>query len=428
MYTPSLYAAFLAALTFDSVSAHMEMSWPPPLRSKKNPFAGSDIDYSMTSPLSASGSDYPCKGTLGLLGTAAAAPVASWQAGQTYNLTIEGGANHNGGSCQASLSFDGGKTFKVVKSYVGGCPPAGTSTYDFTLPDDTPAADDALFAWTWFNQVGNREMYMNCAVVSTKAGGSAKRQATSFNSRPDILVANVGNGCSTTEGSDVEFPNPGASIATANSKTAPPVGSCGSAAGGGGGGGGDAGASPDQGNTPNPGDGAPPASSPSKTGANPVPTTPATEPGQPGSGPVTTSTTLPGGVFIPQPSPEAPKETVVTPPVETGNAPPPAKPTTLATVTTTAGTGGAPKPTSTPGSGTGNGSNAGVQKPGVACANEGQWNCVGGSQFQRCASGLWSVLMQMAPGTSCETGISEALVMFRSGSRIRRFVSPRYLA
>ncbi|CRK32497.1 hypothetical protein BN1708_016119, partial [Verticillium longisporum] len=112
---------------------------------------------------------------------------ASWQAGQTYNLTIEGGANHNGGSCQASLSFDGGKTFKVVKSYVGGCPPAGTSTYDFTLPDDTPAADDALFAWTWFNQVGNREMYMNCAVVSTKAGGSAKRQATSFNSRPDIL-------------------------------------------------------------------------------------------------------------------------------------------------------------------------------------------------------------------------------------------------
>ncbi|KAM0276930.1 hypothetical protein ACHAQH_006261 [Verticillium albo-atrum] len=441
MYTPSLYAAFLAVLTLDSVSAHMEMSWPPPLRSKKNPFAGSDIDYSMTTPLSASGSDYPCKGTLGLLGTEAASPVANWQAGQTYNLTIEGGANHNGGSCQASLSFDGGKTFKVIQSYVGGCPPPGTSTYDFTLPDDTPAADDALFAWTWFNQVGNREMYMNCAVVSTKTGGRAKRQATSFNSRPDILVANVGNGCSTTEGSDVEFPSPGSSVTTVNTKTAPPVGSCGS----GGGSGGDTGTSPDQGDTPTPGDSATPESPSSETVAEPVPTVPVAEPEQPGSDPVTTSNTLyvfpslslptesltsdsPGGVFIPHPSAEAPAETDdVTPPVETDFVPPPAEPTTMATVTTPAGTGTAPQPTPPPGSGAGNGSEAGVQKPGLACSSEGQWNCIGGTQFQRCASGAWSQLIQMARGTSCEAGISDALVMFKKRGGARRFVSHRHL-
>ncbi|EEY15391.1 conserved hypothetical protein [Verticillium alfalfae VaMs.102] len=379
MYTPSLYAAFLAALTFDSVSAHMEMSWPPPLRSKKNPFAGSDIDYSMTTPLSASGSDYPCKGTLGLLGTAAAAPVASWQAGQTYNLTIEGGANHNGGSCQGLLSF---RRWQDVQG-----------RQELCRRLNLPTAPQLM---THFVPTTLRLPSTRCS-----PGPGSTRLATR------------------------DFPNPGASVAKANSKTAPPVGSCGSAAGGGGGG--DTGASPDQGNAPNPGDGAPPASSPSKTSANPVPTTPATAPEQPGSGPVTTSTTLPGGVFIPQPSPEAPEETVITPPAETGTAPPPAKPTTLATVTTTAGTGSAPKPTSTPGSGAGNGTNAGVQKPGVACANEGQWNCVGGSQFQRCASGLWSVLMQMAPGTSCETSISEALVMIRTSSRVRRFVSPRYL-
>ncbi|KAM0322959.1 hypothetical protein ACHAQA_009058 [Verticillium albo-atrum] len=413
MQTSWLSAALVAILTLDTVSAHMEMSWPPPLRSKNNPFAGSDIDYSYTAPLSASGSDFPCKGTLNLLGTKAATPVASWQAGQTYNLTIQGGANHNGGSCQAALSFDGGKTFKVVQSYVGGCPPSGTSTYDFTLPDDTPAADDAIFAWTWFNNVGNREMYMNCAVVSTAAGGKAKRQAASFNSRPDILVANVGNGCSTTEGSDVEFPSPGPNVASESTKTAPPVGSCGGA---GGNSGGDTGATPDQGNSPDPA----PESPASETVSEPVPTVPAVEPEQPVSDPVTTSATLPGGVFIPQPSAE--------PPAQTDAAPPPAEPTTLATVTTPAGTGTSPQPTSLPDAGTGNGDAAGVQKPGLACTSEGQWNCVGGTQFQRCASGAWSQLIQMAAGTSCETGISDNLVMFRKRGGARRFRSSRNMA
>lgn len=142
-------------------AAHMAITYPPPLRSKENPFSGQNIDYSITSPLSASGSDFPCKGTLNLLGTAAASPVATWQAGQQYNMTIAGGANHNGGSCQASLSFDSGKTFTVIHSYIGNCPVAGTSSLTFTLPADTPSAKDALFAWTWFNNVGNRELYVH---------------------------------------------------------------------------------------------------------------------------------------------------------------------------------------------------------------------------------------------------------------------------
>lgn len=146
-----------AALLASQTSAHMAMTYPPPLRSKQNPFS-TDIDYSITSPLSASGSDFPCKGTLNLLGTAQAKPVAIWQAGQQYNMTIAGGANHNGGSCQAALSYDSGKTFTVIHSYVGNCPPAGTSSFNFKLPADAPSAQDALFAWTWFNNVGNREL------------------------------------------------------------------------------------------------------------------------------------------------------------------------------------------------------------------------------------------------------------------------------
>lgn len=155
-------AALITSLVLlaSQVSAHMAITYPPPLRSKENRFSGYDIDYSITSPLSASGSDFPCKGTLNLLGSDKASPVATWQAGQTYNMTIAGGANHNGGSCQAALSFDSGKTFTVIHSYIGACPVAGTSSLKFTLPADTPSAQDAIFAWTWFNNVGNRELYV----------------------------------------------------------------------------------------------------------------------------------------------------------------------------------------------------------------------------------------------------------------------------
>lgn len=389
------------------VSAHMEMSDPPPLRSKHNPFAGQDIDYSMTSPLSASGSDFPCKGSLSLLGTDAASPVASWEAGQSYSLSIEGGANHNGGSCQASLSYDGGETFNVIHSYVGGCPPAGTSSYDFTIPDDAPSADDAIFAWTWFNNVGNREMYMNCAIVSIEGSSTS---TSSFSSRPEILVANVGNGCSTTEGSDVEFPNPGPSVSSEGSGTAPPSGSCG---GGGSDGGNDSGndGGNDNGDGSNPGipdsgepnPGVPPQQPPTPIQPEPVP-----EPEEPApEQPAPTTSTLPGGIFIPVPS--------------DGPVSEPA--TTLSTITTPVSTPLVPQPTSTPGEEDGNGGVEGAQNPGTPCDSEGLWNCVGGNHFQRCASGAWSQLMAMAAGTSCETGVSEALVTIKKRGGARRILS-----
>lgn len=65
-------------------------------------------------------------------------------------MTITGAAAHNGSSCQASLSIDGGSSWKVIHSYIGNCPVAGDSSYEFIIPDDTPAGE-ALFAWTWFS-------------------------------------------------------------------------------------------------------------------------------------------------------------------------------------------------------------------------------------------------------------------------------------
>ncbi|KAJ2979271.1 hypothetical protein NQ176_g3357 [Zarea fungicola] len=88
---------------------HMQMSWPPALRSKFN-LHTTDIDYDMTAPLHADGSDFPCKGYHSLLDTQQGVSVVSWEPGQTYNFSLAGTATHGGGSCQASLSFDRGHT------------------------------------------------------------------------------------------------------------------------------------------------------------------------------------------------------------------------------------------------------------------------------------------------------------------------------
>ncbi|KAH7142736.1 hypothetical protein B0J13DRAFT_585448 [Dactylonectria estremocensis] len=218
------FSAFAAALGLAGLAqAHMEMTYPAPFKSKYNPYAGSDIDYSMTSPLAGDGSNFPCKGYQSLLGTAAGAPTVTWNAGQLYNMSIAGGADHGGGSCQASLSFDKGKTWTVIQSYIGNCPLSPSSSFRFTLPVDTPAGV-ALFAWSWFNRIGNREMYMNCAAITVRAGRGTP--STPLSKRPAMFVANVGNGCGTTEMVDLMFPNPGPGVDFTSSNTGPPVGQC----------------------------------------------------------------------------------------------------------------------------------------------------------------------------------------------------------
>ncbi|KAG5937240.1 hypothetical protein E4U53_000045 [Claviceps sorghi] len=225
LLTTVLTALALAA----SSQAHMEMSNPPPLLSKFNKYTTSS-DYDMTSPLHADGSNFPCKNHQRVLGTPQGQPVAQWIPGKSYSMTITGGAAHDGGSCQASLSFDKGASWKVIHSYIGNCPIQGESSYGFTLPGDTPSGT-ALFAWTWFNKIGNREMYMNCAVIDIVGSGKKQKKkrgtAASLAARPAMFVANVGNGCGTVEGRDVMFPNPGPDVDLQSKNTAPPTGQCG---------------------------------------------------------------------------------------------------------------------------------------------------------------------------------------------------------
>lgn len=204
--------ALLLFLTFGSpILAHIEITYPPPLRSKYNPNTSEGkIDYSMTSPLDQSGSNFPCKGYQTDLSTPGGASVATWAAGSTHNYSVSsGGALHGGGSCQASLSYDNGTSFKVIHSYIGSCPISFGESFDFTVPSDA-ATGPALFAWTWYNMIGNRELYMNCASVTiAAASGARSAPSVAYKDRPDMWVANMNNGCLSVETKEVIFPDPG---------------------------------------------------------------------------------------------------------------------------------------------------------------------------------------------------------------------------
>lgn len=210
------------------VVAHMEMSDPAPLKSKNNPNAGFDVDYDLVAPIS--GDAFPCKGYLSLLGSPAGAPVATYQAGSTQSFSIVGGAAHGGGSCQISLSLDDGETFTVIHSYIGGCPTASGGSFEFRVPSDTPASDQAILSWSWLNNIGNREFYQNCAVITIEAGKEGGEKIP-FDQRPAMLTANLGDGCTTAPSADVMFPDPGPDADINNSNAVQPVGVCGKSGG-----------------------------------------------------------------------------------------------------------------------------------------------------------------------------------------------------
>jgi hypothetical protein len=199
MTKTTLFAAMLAMAS--TTSAHMNMASPVPFGQPNN------------SPLDASGSDFPCK--VGSGGSYAVTSMNEWTVGSDVTLTFKGTATHGGGSCQVSVTKDKEPTaaskWKVIHSIEGGCPTAGDGnngalgSFPFKVPSELPNGQLTM-AWTWFNKVGNREMYMNCAPIKV-SGGSGK----GFDSLPDMAVANIaGQGsCATSENFDYTFANPG---------------------------------------------------------------------------------------------------------------------------------------------------------------------------------------------------------------------------
>ncbi|PMD18838.1 carbohydrate-binding module family 18 protein [Hyaloscypha hepaticicola] len=375
--------------------AHMEMSFPPPFRSKYNPNVNSgSVDYSMTSPLSASGSNFPCKLYQSDLGTPAGASVVTWTQGSSVNFTIVGGATHGGGSCQAALSYDSAKSWTVIHSFIGSCPLSSGQNFDLTIPSDAPTGK-AVFAWTWYNEVGNREIYQNCASITIAAGSGTKRASTvAFSSRPDMFVANMGNGCTTVESEDVVYPNPGPDVTGSSTKGGTGfTGTCAAVNGIGGGSsssssGGSAGSSPAA-SSP-----APPASSPAANSPAPV----ATQASSVSSAsvpsltiiPVTSSASATPSSFI----------TSTTSSVPSASAPAaPPSPIASPAASSSTGTGSAP-------------ASSGSSTSGITPTTDGQCSgtqtCAGSTYGQCCSQWGWCGVTSMHCGTGCMEAFSGA--------------------
>lgn len=133
----------MGSLLLASTQAHMIMSYPPPFGGPNNPHTTKDDNLS--SPLTID--QFPCKGYQVAMKdpSGAGTPTASWAQGGSYNFSLSGGAPHGGGSCQIALSYDQGKSFTVIHSYMGNCGFAGS--YKFAVPSDAPVSKTAMFAW-----------------------------------------------------------------------------------------------------------------------------------------------------------------------------------------------------------------------------------------------------------------------------------------
>ncbi|KAF2665476.1 hypothetical protein BT63DRAFT_377764, partial [Microthyrium microscopicum] len=209
-------------LAINTAAAHFFIDTPVPI---PNSFS--------KSPLDASGSNFPCQGADTTQGT-----VTNMAVGSVQPLKFDlgaGGVNtavHGGGSCQISITYATDKAdqakpenWNVIHSFLGGCPtnapgnlndgfgactdPSGTDCVNqnltFTIPPEVKNGA-AVLSWTWFNNIGNREMYMNCAKVSFTGGTG------DLTSLPTMFAANIGapsGTCATVENFNTQFPNPG---------------------------------------------------------------------------------------------------------------------------------------------------------------------------------------------------------------------------
>lgn len=192
-------AALVGAIMAPAVKAHMIMAQPVPY----------GIDTLNNSPLEG---DYPCKQRAGVYDIS---KMNFMEVGKPQMLSFTGTAVHGGGSCQISVSLDKEPTassvFKVVHTIEGDCPGinGGPDTFNFQLPQGFPNGEFAL-AWTWFNKIGNREMYMNCAPI-TVTGGADNKDV--YNGLPDMQLANIPQTtCKTVDSTVPLLPNPGDSV------------------------------------------------------------------------------------------------------------------------------------------------------------------------------------------------------------------------
>ncbi|KAH6962222.1 hypothetical protein BKA56DRAFT_679746 [Ilyonectria sp. MPI-CAGE-AT-0026] len=216
--------SLVAALAlFRQTCAHVVMIEPHPYNLDTPPLA-------QVGPLTAQ-FPWPCQGMSGI------EEVTTVTAGTTQLVRFWGSAVHGGGSCQFSIAY--GDTppseptaWHTVYSMIGGCPAeavgnipttetdphgrengpqcgndSGTEcTRQFNIPIPKQMKNgNAVFAWTWFNKIGNREMYMVCAPIKVVGGTDDQSFVDKL---PPIFRANIAGQCTTGNGV-LGFPDPG---------------------------------------------------------------------------------------------------------------------------------------------------------------------------------------------------------------------------
>ena len=188
-------------------SGHLIMNAPVPF----------GVDTLNNSPLEdaapgSSGSDFPCKQRPGVYDITAMNNMA---VGDTQLLNFTGSASHGGGTCQIAVTMDlepsVHSVWKLIQVFEGGCPISangndGTHPFTFTIPKDFPNGRSTL-SWSWYNRIGNREIYQNCAPIDVTGGSDSKQL---YDSLPEWYIINLPTSdCSTVEETDQIIPNPG---------------------------------------------------------------------------------------------------------------------------------------------------------------------------------------------------------------------------
>jgi hypothetical protein len=371
-------ASLLLALVA-SATAHMILEYPVP-------YGNTTLNSSPLAP-----ADFPCKQRPGVYEIST---MNQWNAGETKSISFMGSAVHGGGSCQFSITTDPKPTkdsqWKVIQSVIGGCPanvagnlPSdpyghGAAHFPVTMPSNIPDGQ-YTFAWTWLNKVGNREFYMNCAPIQVGSGSgsaSASSASAALSALPDMFVANLPDTeCSTKEGEDFSYPNPGQNVVTGTGS------SPGKSMGGSGctkqnalGSGNGQIGTPSQPETP---------SKPSASG-KPAVTSAVAYP------------STPGGVFAPGASSAPVVDTPAQPstPVAVKPTPAPSKPSA------TPQPQQPQQPPKTPDNSNNNNTNGAC----TPCTNDGAIVCIGSKQFGLCNRGC-AVAQDLALGMACSNGV-----------------------
>jgi hypothetical protein len=312
---------------------------------------------------------FPCQGLSDVAST------TSITAGTSQLVNFTGGAQHGGGSCQFSLTYEypppADKTkWKTIYTLIGGCPVSAEGNlpkadtdadgredsvhcgndsgvecirqFNVPIPKELPNGN-ATFAWTWFNKIGTREVYMNCAPVSI-TGGTGD-DGSFFQALPDMFLANIPGECTTGNGV-LNIPNPGKFGAVLEQPAPGSEGSCAKA------------------------DGIPTFEGGSGGGSS----------GTPVSTPVSSAS---------QTAPAASSSVIAT---QTSDS-------ACSAVTSTSSAVAAPVPSATTGAGSGSGPSG--SQP---CSPNGAIICFSPTSFGLCANGV-AIPRPVAPGTTCNAGV-----------------------